>query len=129
VGIYIERLRNERGWSIRELASIANVSYRALSKLELDRSLPRHPEVFLWKIAEVFNVHPDNLFIRASLTPLLRPPKDEIATEPMKTVTFPLKVTEEESIKLEKYLYYLRFLDSVDSVRRLAEKEIGSTET
>jgi len=123
LGLYLEQLRLDKGWSVRDLAREAGVSYKALSKLELDRSLPRQPGAFLWKIADAFGIHANNLLIRASLTPLLRPPKDEVIPPPTELITFTPKVTEKESQELEKYLQYLRFLDSVESVRQKAEKE------
>ena len=129
VGIYIEQLRRERGWSVYDLAREAEVSYRTLSKLELDRNLPRHPEIFLWKLAKALDVHPDKLLIRASLTPMLRPPTPEITSPPTTMISLTLLVSKEEGLELEKYLQYLRFLNSVDSACRKAEKEIGSTET
>jgi transcriptional regulator with XRE-family HTH domain len=129
LGIYIEQLRRERGWSVHDLAREAVVPYKTLSKLELNRNLPRHPEIFLWKLANALGVHPDKLLIRASLTPMLRQPTNEITSSPTKMTSLTLLVTKEEGLELEKYLQYLRFLNSVDSVCQKAEKEIGSTKT
>ena len=129
VGIYIEQLRLEWGWSVRDLAREAKVSYKTLSKLELDRNLPRRPEIFLLKVAKAFGVHPDRLLVRASLTPMLRPPVDETASLPSTTIPLTLLVTEDESRQLENYLQYLRYIGSVESLRRRAEDEIVSSAT
>lgn len=126
LGIYIEQLRGERDWSVRDLAREAQVSYKALSKLELDRSLPRHPEIFLLKVAWALGIHPDKLLIRASLTPILRPPVSVTASlKP--TTPLVLLVTEDERQDLEKYLQYLRYVSSVESLRRRAEHEIQTS--
>ncbi len=129
VGIYIEQLRLKWGWSVRDLAREAKVSYKTLSKLELDRNLPRRPEIFLLKVAKVFGVHPDKLLVRASLTPMLRPPVGETASLPSTTIPLSLLVTEAESRQLENYLQYLRYIGSAESLRRRAEEEIGSSAT
>lgn len=129
VGIYIEQLRLDWGWSVQDLAREAKVSYRTLSKLELDRNLPRRPEIFLMKVANIFGVHPNKLLVRASLTPMLRPPVGESASLPTKTISLTLMVTEDESRQLDNYLQYLRYIGLVESLRRRAEEEIGSSAT
>jgi transcriptional regulator with XRE-family HTH domain len=127
LGLYIEQRRDELGWSIRDLAYKAEVSYKALSKLELDRNLPRRPEIFLIKIARALGVHPDNLLVRASLTPLLRPSVSVPISSPPTTKSLTLEVTDDERRELENYLQYLRHISAVKSLRRRAEAEIGSS--
>ena len=127
LGIYIEQHRCELGWSVQDLAREAKISYKTLSKLELDRNLPRRPEIFLTKVARALGVHPDNLLVRASLTPMLRPSVGETAPLPPTTKPLTLLVTEEESRELENYLQFLRFIGSVESLRRKAEDEMESS--
>ena len=127
LGACIEQLRDQLGWTVRDLAREANVSYKALSKLELDRSLPRRPEIFLLKIARALGVHPDRLLVRASLTPMLRPPVGVPVSLPSATTTLTLLVTDDERRQLEDYLQYLRLISSVESLRRRAEVEMGSS--
>lgn len=127
LGVYIEQRRDELGWSIRDLAREAKVSYKALSKLELDRNLPRRPEIFLLKVAWALGVHPDKLLVRASLTPMLRPPVGVPVSLPSTTTPLTLLVTDDERRELENYLQYLRYISSVESLRRKAEVEIGSS--
>jgi transcriptional regulator with XRE-family HTH domain len=125
LGIYIKQRRDELGWSIRDLAHHAEVSYKTLSKLELDRNLPRRPEIFLLKIARALGVHPDRLLVRASLTPILRAPMAAPIPVPPTTIPLTLLVTDDERRELEDYLQYLRHITSVESLRRRAEAEIG----
>lgn len=127
LGRYIEQRRDELGWSIGDLAHKAEVSYKALSKLELDRNLPRRPEIFLLKVAWALGVHPDNLLVRASLTPLLRPSVGVPVSSPPTTTSLTLEVTDDERRELENYLQYLRHISAVKSLRRRAEAEIGSS--
>ena len=127
LGVYIEQRRDELGWSIRDLAREAKVSYKALSKLELDRNLPRRPEIFLLKVAWALGVHPDKLLVRASLTPMLRPPVSVPVSLPPTTTPLIIFVTDDERRELENYLQYLRYISSVESLRRKAEVEIGSS--
>jgi transcriptional regulator with XRE-family HTH domain len=127
LGVYIEQRRDELGWSVRDLALKAEVSYKALSKLELDRNLPRRPEIFLLKVARALGVHPDKLLVRASLTPLLRPSVGVPVSLPSTTTSLTLEVTDDERRELENYLHYLRYISSVESLRRRAEVEIGSS--
>jgi transcriptional regulator with XRE-family HTH domain len=127
LGVYIEQRRDELGWSVRDLALKAEVSYKALSKLELDRNLPRRPEIFLLKVAWALGVHPDKLLVRASLTPMLRPPVSVPVSLPPTTTPLTLFVTDDERRELENYLQYLRYISSVESLRRRAEVEIGSS--
>lgn len=127
LGIYIEQRRDELGLSIKDLARKAKVSYKTLSKLELDRNLPRRPEIFLLKVAWSLGVHPDKLLVRASLTPMLRPPVGVPVSLPSTTTPLTLLVTDYERRELENYLQYLRYISSVESLRRRAEVEIGSS--
>ena len=127
LGIYIEQRRDELGLSIKDLAHKAEVSYKTLSKLELDRNLPRRPEIFLLKVAWALGVHPDKLLVRASLTPMLRPPVGVPVSLPSTTTPLTLLVTDDERRELENYLQYLRYISSVESLRRKAEVEIGSS--
>ncbi len=105
----------------------AKVPYKTLSKLELDRNLPRRPEIFLLKVARALGVHPDKLLVRTSLTPMLRPPVGVTASLPSTTTPLTLLVTEDERRELENYLQYLRYISSVESLRRRAENEIESS--
>jgi len=127
LGVYIEQRRDELGLSIKDLAYKAEVSYKTLSKLELDRNLPRRPEIFLLKVAWALGVHPDKLLVRASLTPMLRPPVSVPVSLPPTTTPLTLFVTDDERRELENYLQYLRYISSVESLRRRAEVEIGSS--
>lgn len=127
LGIYIEQRRDELGLSIKDLAYKAEVSYKTLSKLELDRNLPRRPEIFLLKVAWALGVHPDKLLVRASLTPMLRPPVGVPVSLPSTTTPLTLWVTDDERRELENYLQYLRYISSVESLRQRAEVEIGSS--
>jgi len=127
VGIYIEQLRLKWGWNVRDLAREAKVSYKTLSKLELDRNLPRRPEIFLQKVAKTFGVHPDKLLIRSSLTPMLRPTVDETASLPSRTISLTLLVTEDESRQVENYLQFLRYVASIEALCQRAETESQSS--
>jgi transcriptional regulator with XRE-family HTH domain len=127
LGGYIEQRRDELGWSVRDLAHKAEVSYKTLSKLELGRNLPRHPEIFLLRVARALGVHPDKLLVRASLTPLLKPSVGVPVSLPSTTTSLTLEVTDDERRELENYLQYLRYISSVKSLRRRAEVEIGSS--
>jgi transcriptional regulator with XRE-family HTH domain len=107
LGRYIEQLRLEHRWSIKRLAQEARVSYRTLSKLELGRSLPRHPENFLLKVAKAFDTHPDQLLLRASLTPMLRPSHIEISLSAPRTIALTVLVTEEERSSHQGDTYFV----------------------
>jgi transcriptional regulator with XRE-family HTH domain len=125
LGRYIEQLRLEHRWSIKRLAQEARVSYRTLSKLELGRSLPRHPENFLLKVAKAFDTHPDQLLLRASLTPMLRPSHIEISLSAPRTIALTVLVTEEERRQIENYLQFLRQMASIEALCRSAQNVAG----
>jgi transcriptional regulator with XRE-family HTH domain len=125
LGVLIEHLRDQLGWSVKDLAREADVSYKALSKLELNRNVPRRPDVFLIKVAGALGVHPDRLLIPASLTPILRPPVTAPVPPPPTMEPLTLVVTDDEGRELQNYLGYLRYISSVESVCRKAEAEIG----
>lgn len=78
LGACIQKLRDREGWSVRQLADAAGVSYKTLSKLELGRTTPRRPGILL-KIAKALDVHPDRLLLLAPLTPMLRPAVDDVS--------------------------------------------------
>ena len=121
LGRYIQLRRDEHSWSMQTLAKEAKVSYKTLSKLELGRTLPRRPERFLLRLAGPLGVHPDQLLLRAALTPLLRPSLTPQPPSTRKLVTF--EVDEEERRQLEDYLQFLRYLSSIQSLVRAAEKQ------
>ncbi len=125
LGGYIEVLRQENSWSLSDLAHKAGVSYKTLSKLELARIIPRRPEILL-KVARAFDIHPDRLLVRASLTPMLRPPVSEVSlTPPRKPLT--LLVSDDERRRLEDYLQFLRYIASIEAVCQRAETEAQSS--
>ena len=107
LGQYIENLRAERGWSIQDLASRARVSYKGLCKLEVETRSIRRPEMLL-KIATAFEVHPNQLLLRAALTPILSPAAS--TAQPAQDIreTWTVQVTERERSQLEHYLHFLR---------------------
>lgn len=118
LGCKMEELRRESGWSIIDLAEKSGVSQKTLSKLELGQIVPHSPGI-ITKIADAFNVHPDQLLIPASLTPMLRPQADEPpADSGRKPVT--MNMTDDERDHLEKYLQYLRYMSSIE---RVAQRE------
>lgn len=121
LGQYIQERRDEYGWSVHKLAKEAHVPYKTLSKLELGRSVPRHQEIFLYKIAKAFNLHPDQLLLRASLTPMLRVSPDTIAMSTARTISITLLVTEDERRQLENYLQFLRQMASIEALSRTAQ--------
>jgi len=125
LGRYIEELRREQGWSVSDLAHKAGVSYKTLSKLELERTIPRRPAI-LQKIAKVFDIHPDRLLVRASLTPMLRPPVGEVSSaSPRRLLT--LLVNDDERRRLEDYLQFLRYIASIEALCQRAETESQSS--
>ena len=102
LGEYLEQCRGEKGWTIYKLAAEAKVSNRTLSKLELGAYLPKKPEMLL-RLAQALEVHPDQLLLRAALTPYLRPPTTDGRQERKFFVTI------EEYRELDNYLQILRF--------------------
>lgn len=125
IGLAIEEGRGKYTWSVRDLSIKAGVPYKTLSKLELGQVLPRHPERIILKIAKALDVHPDKLLILASLTPMLRPAKDEKPPQEKSTSTvLELIVTEDERRNVEKYLGFLRYTASIEELRLKAEKEM-----
>jgi len=120
----MEELRLEKGWSISDLARKAGVPYKTLSKLELVRIIPRRPEILL-KVAKAFDIHPDRLLVRASLTPMLRPQVEETSqVSLMKPLN--LLVNDDERRHLEDYLQFLRYIASIEALCQKAETEIVS---
>jgi transcriptional regulator with XRE-family HTH domain len=118
----MEELRRKQGWSLSALAHKAGVSYKTLSKLELDRIIPRRPEILL-RVAKAFDVHPDRLLVRASLTPMLRPQVDEASrASPMTPLT--LLVNDDERRHLEDYLQFLRYIASIKALCQKAETKV-----
>lgn len=118
LGRYIEQLRHERGWSLRDLAREAEAPYKTLCKLEVESKSVRRPEILL-KIARALGVHPNQLLVRAVLTPMLSPspstgPPPEQLRPPS---TF--YVTEQERVQLEHYLNFLRDSELMEMVEQL----------
>ena len=125
LGCYIEELRREYSWSLSYLAHKTGVSYKNLSKLELARTTPRRPDILL-KVAKAFNIHPDRLLVRASLTPMLRPPVGEVSSaSPRRLLT--LLVNDDERRRLEDYLQFLRHIASIEALCQRAETEAQSS--
>lgn len=124
LGQYIQEQRDKCGWSMSRLALEARVPLKALSKLELARNLPRHPEIFLCKVALALDLHPNQLLLRASLTPMLRPSADAVtaSTSQMLSVTF--RVTEDERRQLDNYLQFVRQIASIDSLALTTLREL-----
>jgi transcriptional regulator with XRE-family HTH domain len=110
LGRYVAAQRELRGFNVRELAEAANVSYRALSKLELGHTVPR-PE-FLLRLAQALDVYPDELLRRAAMTRYLRP-----APPPAATVPLGVEITSEERDRLMEYLQFLRYRADIRASR------------
>lgn len=125
LGFCIQQLRDQRGWNVHQLADAAGVSYKTLSKLELNRTTPRRPEILLMKVAKALDVHPDRLLLRAPLTPMLRPTVDEVSSLPL-AQPLTLLVSSDERRQLENYLQFLRYIASIEAVCRRAEAEVES---
>ena len=123
LGCYLQELRDQRGWSVLQLADAAGISYKTLSKIELDRTRPRRPEILL-KVAKVFDIHPDRLLLRAPLTPMLRPTVDEVSSPPLNQ-PLTLLVSNEERRQLENYLQFLRYVASVEALCQRVEAELS----
>ena len=118
LGRYIAELRRERGWSVQDLAREANVPYKRLSKLEVETRSVRRPEILL-SVARALGVHPNQLLVRAVLTPILSPPPATHASpsEDRKSATF--HVTRKEQSQLVHYLQFLRDSELMEMVDRV----------
>ncbi|MBI2916791.1 MAG: helix-turn-helix transcriptional regulator [Chloroflexi bacterium] len=103
----MEQLRQERGWSLHDLARESGVPYRTLSKLEL-RSKPLRSSKYLDSIAKAFGVHPNRLLVPAVLTPMLQPTPTTPETPARQERSFVL--TDEEYAQLDIFLQFLRFI-------------------
>ena len=125
MGSYIQKLRNEREWNVRQLADKAGVSYKTLSKLELGRITPRKPDI-LMKVAHTLDVHPDRLLLLAPLTPMLRPVADNVSAKSQREL-LNLLVSKDERRQLENYLQFLRYMALVEALSQQAETEAQSS--
>ena len=121
LGSYIQKLRNEREWNVRQLADKAGVSYKTLSKLELGRITPRKPDI-LMKVADTLDVHPDRLLLLAPLTPMLRPVADNASAQSQREL-LNLLVSRDERRQLENYLQFLRYMALIEALSQQAETE------
>ncbi len=66
-GTLMRRLREQKGYSIKRLASSLRVNYTYLSKIENSVSIPS--EEFIERIAEVFQVDAEELKLQAGKIP------------------------------------------------------------
>lgn len=66
-GSLLKKLRNEKGYSIKNLSPKLNVNYSYLSKLENGHSTPS--ENFIERVAVFLNYDKDELMIRAGKVP------------------------------------------------------------
>jgi len=121
LGGFIQKLRDQQRWSVRQLADAAGVSYKTLSKLELGRVTPRRPGILL-KVARALDVHPDRLLLLTPLTPMLRPVADDVSLSSQREPLV-LLVSNDERRHLENYLQFLRYMASVEALCRRAEAE------
>ncbi len=94
------------------LAKAAGVSYRTVFKAEME-ARPRLRHSTLEKIARPLGLYPDQLFVRANLTPYLKPwsPDEGQATRRPKTFV----VTDEEFESLTRYLKFLQLWEMTTS--------------
>ena len=123
LGRYIKECRLKCGWSVQDLASAAKVPYKTLSKLELGHFRPRRAGI-LQKIASAFDMHPDPFLLRASLTPILKPPAVAVSPPTPETkLPHIFLVDEDERSQLENYLLFLRFISEIGSIYRSAETQ------
>ena len=116
LGSYVEKLRLDRGWTLKELARRAKVPYKTLSKLELG-AVPRRDSGVLIKLAREFDIHPDQLLLLAARTPLLRPPTSSPSSPEVRQPKT-LEVTETEAHQLDHFLHFLRYMDTVEELGR-----------
>ena len=117
LGRYIAKQRYERGWSMYDLATKADVSYRTMYKAEVHlRARLRHGT--LEKIAGKLDVHPNELFIRAGLTPYLSSPAAPPPVEGPVTKERVFEVTDDEYEKLNHYLGFLRYSSLVPTTEQ-----------
>ncbi len=113
LGTYLESLRQDAGWSLRDLAKKAGVSDRTIFKIEVEER-PRLRHATLDKIAGALGTNPNRLFERASLTPRLTvspttgPSATQAEPEP-RPRTF--HVTDEEFSQIDLYLAFLRYAE------------------
>jgi transcriptional regulator with XRE-family HTH domain len=123
LGAYIEKLRLQRGWNVRQLADVAKISNKTLSKIELGQTKNRRPGT-LWKIARALEEHPDHLLVLAQLTPYLHPVADIISSPPPKEI-LQLQVTSYERRQLENYLQFLRYVASAEALYQSTDNKAG----
>ena len=115
IGLYLEQLRSVLGWTISRLASEAGVNYKPVSRLEVTGKPPRELD-FMLSIARALDVHPDNLYRKARLTPPLRPTPTQPSESPPAgnhvhdRRPHLLITTEYEFEQLEIYLDFLRYM-------------------
>ena len=115
IGLYLEQLRSVRGWSVTRLASEADVDAKIVSRLEVTGIPPRDLE-FMLAIARSLDIHPDNLYRKARLTPPLRPTPAQPSESPPvgnhlhDRQPHVLITTEDEFEQLEIYLDFLRYM-------------------
>lgn len=90
-----------------QLAEEAGVSYRTLVKAETEvNARLRHST--LEKIADPLGLHPNQLFVRANLTPYLRPAVLRDPRSPDRRRRRNFLVTYEEYDQLSRYLGFIR---------------------
>ena len=97
------------------LAEQAGISAKKLSKLELGRHSLRDQSILI-TLADIFDVHPNELLRRAALTLMLRPSVSAMPVSEPALEVFPPLVTPEESKLLEDYLEFVRFKARLDQL-------------
>lgn len=73
LGLRVSRLRQDKGWTQKELASKVGVTQNHISRIEKDRMQPRRSTVKA--LAEAFEIQPDDLEALALV------PDDETSTQ------------------------------------------------
>jgi transcriptional regulator with XRE-family HTH domain len=68
LGRYIHRLRVERGWSLRRLATMAGMDATGLMRLEQGKTVAPHPH-HLAGLAEALDIDVADLYSAANYTP------------------------------------------------------------
>ena len=106
LGIYLARRRKELDYSVKGLAERAQVSASGVSDLELDnRQLTGK---MARKLAGPLGVTPNELLIRASLTPEL-PWGQALPSTEERLIELQIQVTVEEERQIRQYLDFIRF--------------------
>ena len=104
-GVYLWQQRKELGYSVTKLAEKAGISASSVTDLELGRRRLTGP--MARKLAGPLDLRPNELLIRANVTPEFPWAQLLPSTETLSKVT--VSVTEEEKKRIREYLHFLRF--------------------